>query len=345
MNPHSQTGPDQHRTALDPSARTDARLGHIVRLLADNSMLVVSGTKIAEELGTNRSEVWRLIQLLRELGVEIAGHSATGYRLEAVPDLLLPDILEPLLRGTLFAGRLHHFFRTGSTNTVAMQAAALGEPEGAVFLAEEQTAGRGRGGHSWESQASVGVYSSTILRPLLAPADALLLSLVAGLAVCSAIESVTTIRPDLRWPNDVMLGDRKFCGILTELNAEVTRVRYAVVGIGINVNQSTFPPELEPRATSLRLETGRDWSRVEVAAALLKSLDREYRALLEGRESIHKRFEERSSYARRREVHVEEDGGYDGITEGLDERGFLLVRTPQGLRTVLSGGVRARRNG
>ena len=106
---------------------------------------------------------------------------------------------------------------------------------------------------------------------------------------------------------------------------------------------------MQPIATSLRQETGREWSRVELTAALLKSLDREYRALLEnvsmGRDSILKRFEERSSFARRREVHVDEDGGYDGITEGLDERGFLLVRTDRGLRTVLSGGVRARRNG
>jgi BirA family transcriptional regulator, biotin operon repressor / biotin---[acetyl-CoA-carboxylase] ligase len=349
MNPRTQTGPDPRRTALDPSPRTDARLGRIVRLLADNSMLVVSGTKIADELGTSRSEIWRLIQQLRELGVEIAGHPSTGYRLETVPDLLLPDILEPLLRGTISERRVHHFFRTASTNLVAMQAASQGEPEGAVFLAEEQTAGRGRGGHSWESRASEGVYSSMILRPTLAPADALLLSLIAGLAVSDAIDCVTTIRPDLRWPNDVMFGERKFCGILTEMNAEVTRVRYAVVGIGINVNQESFPPDLEPIATSLRMETGRSWSRVEIAAALLKSLDREYRALLEGldtaRESIHKRFEERSSYARRREVHVDEDGGYDGVTEGLDERGFLRVRTPQGLRTVLSGGVRGRRNG
>ena len=138
-----------------------------------------------------------------------------------------------------------------------------------------------------------------------------------------------------------------------ECDASPHRVHRApgetVVGIGINVNQAIFPAELGSIATSLRLETGRDWSRVEVAAALLKSLDREYRALLENpreaRESIYKRFEERSSYARGREVHVEEDGGYDGITEGLDERGFLQVRTPQGLRTVLSGGVRARRNG
>ena len=347
MNPRSQAGPDSR--PLDPGARTDARLGHIVRLLADNSMVVVSGTKIAEEIGTSRSEVWRLVQQLRELGVEIAGHPATGYRLETVPDLLLPDILDPRLRRTMFAGRLHHFFRIGSTNVAGMSAAAQGEAEGAVFIAEEQTAGRGRGGHSWESQASVGVYASTILRPPLAPADALLLSLMAGLAVSEAIEGVTSIRPDLRWPNDVLMDGRKFCGILTELNAEVSRVRYAVVGVGINVNQETFPAELQAIATSLRLETGREWSRVEVAAALLKSLDREYRALLDdprqARESIHRRFEERSSYARRREVHVEEDGGYDGITEGLDERGFLKVRTEQGLRTVLSGGVRARRNG
>lgn len=331
------------------AAPTDARLGHIVRLFLDNPMVLLSGPRIAEEIGTSRQDVWRLIEQLRELGVEITGHAATGYQLGAIPDLLLPDMLQPLLRGATIGSRLHHFFRIGSTNIAGMQAAAQGEPEGSVFLAEEQTAGRGRGGHTWESQASTGIYCSTVLRPPLAPADALLLSLVAGIAVSTAVESVTTIRPDLRWPNDVMLGDRKFCGILTELNAEVTKVRYAVVGIGINVNQQAFAPELQAIATSLRQETGREWSRVELAAALLKSLDREYRALLEdpstGRGSILKRFEERSSYARRREVHVDEDGGYDGITEGLDERGFLQVRTDRGLRTVLSGGVRARRNG
>jgi len=331
------------------TAPTDARLGHIVRLFVENPMVVLSGPRIADEIGTNRQDVWRLIEHLRELGVDITGHPATGYQLGSIPDLLLPHLLQPLLRGTLFGSRLHHFFRIGSTNLAAMQAAAEGEPEGAVFLAEEQTAGRGRGGHSWESPPSTGIYSSIVLRPTLAPADALLLSLVAGLAVSSAVESVTTICPDLRWPNDVMLGDRKFCGILTELNAEVTRVRYAVIGIGINVNQQAFPKELEAIATSLRQETGREWSRVELAAALLKSLDREYRALLQdaasGRDSILKRFEERSSFARGREVHVEEEGGYDGTTEGLDERGFLKVRTNTGLRTVLSGGVRARRNG
>jgi BirA family transcriptional regulator, biotin operon repressor / biotin---[acetyl-CoA-carboxylase] ligase len=324
---------------------TDVRVGRIVRLLSENATLVISGTRIAEELQTTRSEVWRAVQYLRELGVRIVGHPASGYRLESVADLLLPDIVGPLAKGTLFASRIHHYFRIGSTNVAAMQAAAAGEPEGAVFFAEQQTAGRGRGGNHWESAASEGIYCSVVLRPQLAPADALLLSLIAGLAVNEAVEQTTGLHSDLRWPNDVLLEERKFCGILTEMNAEATRVRYVVVGIGINVNQSSFSPELESLATSLRIGASREWSRVQIAAALLKSLDAWYRKLTaagsEGRAAIFQQFEERSSFARSRLVHVDEEGGYEGVSEGLDSRGFLMVRTAGGLRTVLSGGVRA----
>ena len=127
------------------------------------------------------------------------------------------------------------------------------------------------------------------------------------------------------------------------MNAEPTRVRYIVVGIGINVNHATFPAELQPIATSLRLVSGTEWSRVELCAALLKSLDREYRDLLEKRgahDSILRRFQERSSMVRGRQVLIEENGGFEGVTEGLDPRGFLQVRTADGLRTVLSGTVR-----
>lgn len=328
-----------------PEALTDARLGHIVRLLSDNATLVISGTRIAEELGTTRSEVWRAVQHLRELGVRITGHPAEGYQLESVADLLLPDVIGPLVSGTIFAPRIRHYFRIGSTNAAAMDAAAAGEPEGSVILAEQQTAGRGRGGNSWESAASDGIYCSVILRPQLSPADALLLSLIAGIAVAEAVEETTGLHPDVRWPNDVLLEERKFCGILTEMNAEATRVRYVVVGIGINVNQPSFSAELEPIATSLRIVGGREWSRVRLAAALLKSLDAWYRRLSGGgadsRAAIFQSFEERSSFARSRLVRVDEEGGYEGVTEGLDSRGFLLVRTDQGLRTVLSGGVRA----
>jgi BirA family biotin operon repressor/biotin-[acetyl-CoA-carboxylase] ligase len=325
---------------------TDARLGHIVRLLSDNATLVVSGTRIAEELRTTRSEIFRAIQHLRELGVRIVGHPATGYQLESVADLLLPDIVGPLVNGTIFGSRIQHFFRIDSTNTAAMAAAAGGEPEGTVFFAEEQTAGRGRGSNTWESAPSDGIYCSVILRPQLAPADALVLSLLGGVAVAEAVQETTGLQPDLRWPNDVLFDEKKFCGILTEMHAEATRVRYVVVGIGINVNHSSFPTGFETPPTSLRIAAGHEWSRVQVAAALLKSLDTWYRKLLsdtaEARSAIIRAFEQRSSYARSRLVHVNEGAGYDGVTEGLDDRGFLLIRTPGGVRTVLSGLVRAR---
>jgi len=338
----TQTG--DRADAGEPAARTDARLGRLLRRLQDHPVLVMSGTKLAAELGTGRSEVWRLVQQLRELGVEISGHPSTGYRLEKVPDLLLPEILNPRLDSTIFANHLHHFFRAGSTNTLAMHAASRGEPEGTVFLAEEQTAGRGRGAHRWESNPSEGIYCSALLRPHLAPADVLLFSLAAGLAVWEAVRQVTALETDLRWPNDVLCGERKLCGILIEMHAEATRVHHLIAGIGLNVNQREFPPELRPVATSLRLESGLDWSRVELAAALLKSLDREYRAFVADKEvsrcGILQRFEQHSSYVRGRTVQVDEDGGYQGTTAGLDAHGFLQVQTAAGIKTVLSGGVR-----
>lgn len=324
---------------------TDLRLGLIVRLLMEHATVVVSGTKIAQEISSSRSEVWRLIQQLRGLGVDVAGHPATGYQLRSVPDLLMPDILRPLLRGTIFAEHLHHFYKIGSTNTAAMAAAADGAPEGSVFLAEEQTSGRGRGSNSWQSPRSTGIYCSVILRPALPPSDVLALSLAAGLAVRAAIQHVDSrVTADLKWPNDVLIENKKVCGILAEMNAEATRVRYIVVGIGINVNQPSFPKELP--ATSLRLVTGSEWSRVELLAALLKSLHLEYRDLVqdpEARESVLRRFAESSSWVYGKKVRIEENGSaFEGITEGLDPRGFLQVQTSHGLQVVLSGAVRER---
>lgn len=290
--------------------------------------------------------MWRLIQQLRQLGVDVAGHPATGYQLRAVPDLLLPDVIAPLIQGTLFAKHLHHYYKIESTNTAAMEAAAASAPEGTVFFAEEQTAGRGRGSNTWASARSTGIYCSAILRPTLPPADVLVLSLAVGLAVHSAVREINPgISPDLKWPNDVLLDGKKFCGILTEMNAEPTRVRHIVVGIGINVNQTSFPADLRDRATSLKIATGTEWSRVELAAALLKFLDREYRALLQAPHSagpILRRFVQNSSWVRGREVTIEENGDFTGTTDGLDDRGFLRIRTASGVRTVLSGTVRAR---
>jgi BirA family biotin operon repressor/biotin-[acetyl-CoA-carboxylase] ligase len=340
-NPAREKAPAAH--AQPP---TDVRLGRIVRLLMEHAMVVVSGTKIAQEISSTRSEVWRLIQQLRRLGVDVAGHPSSGYQLRSVPDLLLPEILQPVLRGTIFGSNIRHYFKIGSTNTAAMAAAAEGAAQGSIFLAEEQTAGRGRGSNSWISERSTGIYCSVILRPPLPPSDVLVISLAAGLAVQAAIQQVdSNVAPDLKWPNDLLIDGKKVCGILTEMNSEATQVRYIVVGIGINVNQASFPPELG--ATSLRMVTGSEWSRVEVAAALLKSLDREYRSLLESADamqSIMRRFVERSSWTYGKKVRIEESfSAMEGTTAGLDARGFLQLKTAHGVQTVLSGTVRERK--
>jgi len=258
-----------------------------------------------------------------------------------------------LIDETIFAGKLSHYPRIDSTNAAAMQAGAAGAPEGSVFLAEEQTAGRGRAGHAWLSQPGLGIYCSVLLRPSLHETTStaqnsalnqdgiLLLSLVSALAVQDAVQAITGLNPDIRWPNDLLLNEMKFCGILVELSSDGGGIRHAVIGVGLNVNQPAFPPELERIATSLKRETGHSWPRLELAATLLKSLDREYRLLCDqGLKEALRRFERRSSYVRGRHVRVEESGGYQGVTEGLDERGFLRVRTAAGVRVVLSGGVR-----
>ena len=169
------------------------------------STTVISGTKLAQEIGTTRSEVWRLVQQLRTFGVEIAGHPSSGYQLTAVPDLLLPELLQPLVRGTIFKEQIHHYYRATSTNTLAMEAAAAGAPEGSVFLAEQQTAGRGRGNHQWHSAESAGIYCSVIVRPALPPSEVLVLSLAAGLAVWAAVHGLAMLVLE----NVIDLGQRR----------------------------------------------------------------------------------------------------------------------------------------
>ncbi len=274
-----------------------------------------------------------------------------------MPDVLSSEALAPLVRNTIFSGNIHHHDQVESTNALALAAAALhtshaeGGREGAVYLADEQTAGRGRQGHSWFSERGTGIYCSFLLRPPMSPADALWLSLIAGVAVQDAVRETMSLKTDIRWPNDLLLNDRKFAGILTEMSSEATQVQHAVIGIGINVNQHSFPPGLDSPPTSLFLETGKEWPRLELAGALIRAVDREYRALLRAMagpirtpalrfEPIMKRVESRSSYAHGKMVHVNEDGGYTGVTDGLDPRGFLRVRTDKGLRIVISGGVR-----
>ena len=321
---------------------TDRRLAALLTLLSENATIVISGARIAREIGVSRSTVWRWVERLRELGVRVKGQPRTGYFLEKVPDILPPDMVRKRLKGSLFGKRVYHFFKTDSTNRVAMELGYADEPEGAVVLAEEQTAGRGRAGRSWHSERGAGLYVTLLLRPKLSPVQAPLLTMLAGLSAHTAVLAQTGLSAELKWPNDLLLNGKKLGGILTEMYAEPNAVRFVIVGIGINVSQEKFPGELAATATSLRKETGRLHSRLEILVKLLSQFETDYnRFLREGAGYVVQRFELVSSFANGKRVKV--DTGREtfvGTTEGLSAEGLLMVKKEDGGSvTVIAGDV------
>lgn len=262
------------------------------------------------------------------------------------------DKVEAGIAGTEFAGRITYFPSVESTNTLALEAAQTGA-RGGVYVADEQTAGRGRGGHTWHSTAGDGLYVSSLVTPPIPMNMAMWVPLATGLSAQAAIHQVAGLSADIRWPNDLLLNRKKCGGVLVESASTANTaaispmLRYAVIGIGINLNHLIFPLEIEPLATSLRKESGMAISRDDLLIALLRALDEEIRLLIRQYRGVHngpgllERFTAASTWVKGKRVHVDEDGGYTGITDGLDSRGFLRVRCDDGTtRTVLSGGVR-----
>ncbi len=332
----------RRKTSEKIAGATERQVTALLTLLAANGTIVISGARIAREIGVSRSTVFRWVTRLRELGVKVKGRAATGYYLEKIPDILTADMVRQRLRGSLFGKRIYHFFKTDSTNRVALELGHAGEAEGAVVLAEEQTAGRGRAGHSWHSERATGIYATILLRPQLAPVQAPLLTMMAGLSAQTAIQAVTGLSVDLKWPNDLLIRGKKAGGILTEMHAEPTQVRFVIVGIGINVNQEKFPSDLAALGTSLRIESGRRQSRLEVLAQFLRQFERDYQELLrDGAANVVLRFEETSSYARGKRVRVTNGKeSFTGETAGLEKEGLLRVKRDNGETvTVIAGDI------
>jgi len=269
-------------------------------------------------------------------------------------EALNPVALRAALTGTRFPARLHHFPTAESTNTLLLEAAANGAPEGTIYLADAQTKGRGRGGHTWHSAPGpsgdpVGLFLSVLAKPRLPLREALWISLATGLAMQSAIKAVTNLDIDIRWPNDLLLSQpsgpgKKLGGILVETAVHPgadALLRYAVIGIGLNINHESFPDELSSIATSLRIATGQPQSRNALMIAILRALDLELTQLETHQPDLLHRFTAASSWVHGKRVHIPEQGGYTGTTAGLDPNGYLLVDADDHTqRTVLSGGVR-----
>jgi BirA family biotin operon repressor/biotin-[acetyl-CoA-carboxylase] ligase len=250
------------------------------------------------------------------------------------------------LHGTVFGGHVHHFDLIDSTNTRALAEAQAGAAAGQVYIADEQTAGRGRGGHAWHSEPDRGLYLTMLVRPNLRSSDVLKLSLMTGLAAVDAISKVTSCIVDLRWPNDLVMGSqpaRKLGGILTEaVSTPAGHVRYAAIGIGINLNQVEFTGELAATATSLRRESGAYVNREDLAIAFLRAMNAELECVSDRvDDDIFHRFERASTWVQGKRVQVAEHEGYTGTTAGLTADGLLRIACDDGTeRVVRHGGVR-----
>ena len=228
----------------------------ILKMLREAGEDYVSGQSLCDYLGVSRQAVWKNIGQLKEYGYEIESVSGKGYRLVARPDKLYGPEMESYLQPDGFCKRIESHDQIDSTNIRAKRLAEEGEPEGTLVVADRQTAGRGRRGRGWLADSGVGIWMSLILRPKLEPTRLSGITLIAALAVNRAIRDVSGAETRIKWPNDIVLGGKKLCGILTEVSSEMNYTHYAVTGIGINVNTAQFPAEMQEIATSLYLETG-----------------------------------------------------------------------------------------
>jgi BirA family transcriptional regulator, biotin operon repressor / biotin---[acetyl-CoA-carboxylase] ligase len=321
----------------------DARkTDRFIQLLLANATVFVSGEKLAETLKVSRMTICNWIHRLQREGVAIEVKPQIGYRLTQVPDLLLPQLIKRELRSKVFGKNIHHYFQVKSTNDVAHELAQDGAVEGTLVLAEEQTAGRGRMGRSWFSEKNSGIYLSLILRPPVRPLDAPAFNLAAAVAVSRAIEQTCGISADIKWPNDVLINEKKCSGVLTEMSTDLDQIKYLVIGIGINVNHSVFPKSLQKQASSLYLEGGRRFSRIELILALLSHFEEIYfEARQKGKEWILKQWTERSSFSDGKKVSVDlGERQFHGTTCGLGKDGTLRVKLPSGqIEEVVAGDI------
>lgn len=318
-------------------------MDQLLKMLADGEYL--SGEEMSRRLSITRAAVWKRIEALREQGYEIISAGRKGYHLVWPWDTLEPIFVQRKLN-TAWAGRPLLIYEKSmtSTNTVLKQAAEDGAAHGTVALCEEQTLGKGRRGRSWVSPMGQGLWVSLLIRPKLIPAKAQLITFAAAVAMAQAVEKETGLSIGIKWPNDLVLGKKKVCGILLELSSDVESIAYVVVGTGLNMGSQAYPPELCNKATSLEDALGHKVSRAAVLASYLAAMEENMKLLEEsGLDGIFKAYEQKSCTLQHA-VLVEGGGeNFEGMAAGLDENGALLVKLEDGvIRRVLAGDVSVR---
>jgi BirA family transcriptional regulator, biotin operon repressor / biotin---[acetyl-CoA-carboxylase] ligase len=319
----------------------------IIRLLKDRSPGSLSGEEMSRRLKVTRAAVWKRVRHLRALGYKIEASTRTGYRLIRSPDLLTPSEVRPLLRTKWMGRAIHHFHSTDSTNSMAYQLALQGAEEGEVVVAETQKKGRGRLGRKWYSPPFTNLYLSVILRPEIPPQQASLMTLMAAVATAGAIQKFSGLQPMIKWPNDILLKNRKVAGLLNEIHSETDRIHFVILGIGVNLNmdEKMFSKEILSLATSLKRETGQSISRKAFLQTLLEELEMWYETFLrEGAPAVLKAWRDKARI-QGRPVKVTSFGEVcAGTAIDLDSDGALILETEEGERKrIVAGDIEYRK--
>jgi len=315
----------------------------ILRLLKNHSPEFLSGEKISRRLKVTRAAIWKRVRDLRALGYEIEASTRTGYRLIGSPDLLTPSEVRPLLRTKWMGRTIHHFHSMDSTNSMAYQLALQGAEEGEIVVAESQKKGRGRLGRKWFSPPLSNLYLSVILHPEIPPQQASLMTLMAAVATAGAIHKFSGLQPMIKWPNDILLKNRKVAGLLNEIHSETDRIHFVVLGIGVNLNmdEKMFSKEIRGLATSLKREMGQSVSRKAFLQTLLEELEMWYETFLkEGAPPVLKAWRDKAQIQGRPVKVISFGEVLSGTAIDVDSDGALILETKEGERKrVVAGDV------
>jgi len=319
----------------------------ILKLLRESPSAFLSGEEISRRLKVSRTAVWKRMKRLRTLGYEIEASTRSGYRLIRSPDLLTPSEIKPILKTKWIGKTIHHFHTLDSTNSKAYQLALDGAEEGEVVVAESQEKGRGRLGRQWFSPPFLNLYLSVILRPKIPPHQASLITLMAAIATADAIQKFSGFLPLIKWPNDILLRNRKVAGLLNEINSEMDRIHFVILGIGINLNmdEKMFSKEIRTVATSLKREMGQTISRKAFLQSLLQELEKWYTIFMkQGSAFILKAWRDRAHLKGRRVKVTSFGETLGGIAVDVDSDGALILETADGKRKrVVAGDIEYRK--
>jgi BirA family biotin operon repressor/biotin-[acetyl-CoA-carboxylase] ligase len=318
----------------------------ILELFLQNPNRFVSGEELSRQLQCTRTAVWKHIRQLQEDGYAFEAVPRRGYRLTGKPDRFDKASILAGLTTKVMGRNLHVLDEVDSTQATAHALAAQGAPEGTLVLAERQTAGRGRMGRSWHSPAGKGIWMSLVLTPPVPVRFVSQLTLVVAVAVCRAIRRCVDVDVGIKWPNDLMVGNRKVCGILLESRAEDERLCHVAAGIGISVNLDAddFPENLRDVATSLKIESGADVDRTQLVCEVMREIERLYGLYREQGFAPIRLLWEALSVSLHRPVRIRvRDGWVEGVAQAIDDDGALDVRMTNGqMRKFFAGDVEFR---